>query len=122
MLNVTLDEVKGIVTLIPDEALSENDFVSASNTIDPYIEKAGRINGLIIRIDKFPGWESFGALIKHFSFVKKHHKKVSHVAFVTDSAFGDFAEKVLEHFVSAEVKHFTSDALDEAEKWILNTD
>ena len=122
MLNVELDKVTGIATLRPDGALSENDFESASIVIDPYIEKSGKLKGLIISTKTFPGWGSFGSLIKHFKFVKEHHKKVSHVALVTDSVLGDFAEKIAEHFVSAEIKHFAFDELSNAQSWILNAE
>ena len=48
MLNVKLDEVSGIATLKPDGALSEKDFKSALSVIDSYIEKTGKLKGLII--------------------------------------------------------------------------
>ena len=77
MLKVGLNEATGIAILKPDGALSKKDFIYASSVIDPYIEKAGRLKGVIINTRKFPGWESFGSLIKHFKFVKGHHKKLS---------------------------------------------
>ncbi|MGR8998894.1 MAG: STAS/SEC14 domain-containing protein [Gammaproteobacteria bacterium] len=122
MLNVELDEINGIAILSPNGALSEKDFESASSVIDSYIEKYGNLKGLIINTKTFPGWESFGSLIKHFKFVKEHHKKVSHVALVTDSVLGDFGEKIADHFVSAEIKHFAFDDLNKAQSWILNTE
>ena len=122
MLKVELNEATGIAILKPDGALSEKDFIYASSVIDPYIEKAGKLNGLIISTRKFPGWESFGSLIKHFKFIKEHHKKLSHVAIVTDSVLGDFAERIVTHFVSAEIKHFAFDELSKAQSWILNAD
>ena len=122
MLKVELNEATGIAILKPDGALSEKDFIYASCVIDPYIEKAGKLNGLIISTRKFPGWESFGSLIKHFKFVKEHHKKLSHVAIVTDSVLGDFAEIIVTHFVSAEIKHFAFDELSKAQSWVLGDD
>ena len=122
MLNVELDEVNGIATLSPNGALSEKDFESASILIDPYIDKYGSLKGLIINTKTFPGWESFGSLIKHFKFVKEHHKKVSHVALVTDSVLGDFGEKIADHFISAEIKHFPFDDLNNAQSWILTAE
>ena len=122
MLIVELDEATGLAILKPDGALSEKDFIYASSVIDPYIEKAGKLNGLIINTRKFPGWESFGSLIKHFKFIKEHHKKLSHVAIVTDSVLGGFAEKIVAHFVSAEIKHFAFDELSKAKSWVLGAD
>lgn len=88
MLTVNLDEIDGIAILEPDGELSETDFISASKIIDPYIEKSGKLNGLIIHVKSFPGWDSFSALLTHLSFVKDHHKKVAYIAFVTESPLG----------------------------------
>ena len=122
MLKIELNEATGVAILKPDGALSEKDFIYASSVIDPYIEKAGKLSGLIISTRKFPGWESFGSLIKHFKFVKDHHKKLSHVAIVTDSVLGGFAEIILPHFVSAKIKHFAFEELSKAQSWVLGAD
>jgi hypothetical protein len=122
MLIVELDEATGMAILKPDGALSKKDFIYASSVIDPYIEKSGKLNGLIISTRKFPGWESFGSLIKHFKFVKDHHKQFSHEAIVTDSVLGHFAEIIVTHFVSSEIKHFSFDNLNKAQRWILGAD
>ena len=118
MLNVKLNETNGIAILEPDSKLSEEDFKSAASIIDPYLEKSGELNGIIIHAKSFPGWDSFSALITHLKFVKEHHKKISHVAFVSDSPIGTFAEHVASHFVSAEVKSFSFNELEESMKWI----
>jgi hypothetical protein len=118
MLTVNLNEIEGIAILEPDSELSEADFISAAKIIDPYIEKFGKLSGIIIHVKSFPGWDSFSALIRHLKFVKEHHKKVSHVAFVTDSPIGGIAEHVASHFVSAKIKSFTFSELEEARRWI----
>jgi len=121
MLNVQLNEKESIVTLIPDGALSENDFQLATTIIDPFIEKSGKLNGIIIYVETFPGWDSFAALSTHLKFVNEHHKKVSCVAFVTNSLLGGLAEHIASHFVSAQVKSFSFNALDDAKEWISNS-
>lgn len=109
MLKVNLSEVEGIAVLEPDGELSESDFKNAAETIDPYIEKVGKLNGLIIHVRSFPGWDSFTSFITHMQFVKQHHKKVSRIAFVTDSPIGSIAENIASHFVNAEIKNFSFD-------------
>ena len=121
MLHVELNDDTGIATLTPDGALAESDFITATNVIDSYLEKTDKLNGIIIHTKQFPGWDSFASLMKHFKFVKDHHKKVSHVAVVTDSVIGDFAEKIVAHFIAAEIRHFAFDDLNKARDWILNT-
>jgi hypothetical protein len=110
MLNVQLNEKESIVTLKPDGALSENDFLLATTIIDPFIEKSGKLNGIIIYVETFPGWDSFAALSTHLKFVNEHHKKVSCVAFVTNSLLGGFSEHIASHFVAAQVKSFSFNA------------
>ena len=119
MLKVNLDEVKAIAFLEPVGELSEKNFISAAKIIDPYLKKVGKLNGIIIHVKSFPAWDSFGALIGHLKFIEEHHKKVSRVAFVTDSSVGGFVKYVASHFIVAESKKFAFSEMDKAEKWIL---
>ena len=121
MLNIHLDEKNGIAIFEPDEKLSESDFKSAVKIIDPYVNKSGKLNGLVIATRAFPGWESFAALLSHLSFVKDHHKKISFIAFVTDSPIGNLAEHVANHFVSAQIKSFKYSELQAAKTWIIKS-
>ncbi len=120
MLNIDLIKESGLAIVQPEGALSESDFDSVASVIDPYLEEHGELRGLIIYTKDFPGWDSFGAMLKHFKFVKDHQQKISHVALVTDSAIGNLAEKIAGHFISAKVKHFPYNQLVDAKSWILD--
>ncbi len=119
MLSINLNEVEGIAILKPNGKLCKEDFISAAKIINPYIEKSGKLNGIVIQVKSFPGWDSFSALITHLKFIKEHHKKVSHVAFVTDSPIGKFAAHIGSHFVNAEIRSFSFGELEDAKYWIL---
>ena len=119
MLNVEIDDINGLAILTPDGPLSADDFVHVAAIIDPYIEKDGKLNGLIIATESFPGWDSFAALLSHIRFVRDHHRHVKKVALVTNSPFGDLAEDLAEHFVSAAVESFDFDELDAAKAWMI---
>ena len=118
MLNIKLDRAAGLAIVQPEGALSEGDFETVADVIDPYLEAHGKLIGLIIYTKDFPGWDSLGAMIKHFKFVKGHHQKLSHVALVTDAKIGKVAEAIAGHFVSADIKHFPYDRFDDAKRWI----
>jgi len=118
MLSVKIDDQKSIALFEPHGPLSEGDFKSAVEVVDPWIEKNGRLRGLIIKTRSFPGWETFGALSSHLSFVREHHKKIRRVAFVTDSVLGNIAENLAGHFVSAKIKRFPYESLEQATTWI----
>lgn len=122
MLNIELDSEAGLAIVRPEDVLSESDFDTVASVIDPYLEERGKLRGLIIYTKDFPGWESFGAMLKHFKFVKDHHQKLSHVALVTDSRIGNVAEKIAGHFVAADVKHFPYSQFADARSWILDAE
>ena len=48
MLSAEIDEAMGIAILGPDGPLSKDDFESVAKAIDPYIQKTGKLNGLVI--------------------------------------------------------------------------
>jgi hypothetical protein len=122
MLNIDLNKETGLVIVQPEGTLSESDFDTLASITDPYLEEHGKLNGLIIYTKDFPGWDSFGAMLKHFKFVKDHQQKLSHVALVTDSAIGNLAEKIADHFISAEVKYFPYSQVADAKSWILDAE
>ena len=119
MLKVTIHEEDGIAVLEPNGALTQADFEAAATIIDPFIERRGGLNGIMIHIKEFPGWDSFSAMLTHLKFVRDHHTKIARVAMVTDSIVGDLAEVLTGHFIQAEVKHFGFNAFKEARLWVL---
>ena len=118
MINVDLSIDDGILMVMPEGRLEADDFKELANVADPYIEENGKLNGLMIYTESFPGWEDFGALASHFRFVKNHHRNLAKVALVTDSKIATVAESLAKHFVSAEIKHFDYSDKDTALDWL----
>ena len=118
MIEIDLNEADGIVTITPKGALRQTDFEAIAAQVDPYIEANGKLNGLIIYTQNFPGWEDFAALISHFKFVRHHQQHIKRVAAVTDSCFLSILPVVADHFVAAEVKHFDYTKRMNAVRWI----
>ena len=50
MIEVKLNEDAGIVTVVPSTPLHKEDFTHLANEVDPYIEKEGKLKGLIIQV------------------------------------------------------------------------
>jgi len=117
MLEVTLDKERGLLHLAPHGPLSEEDFARAAQVADPFIERNGKLKGIVVDAPAFPGWDSFGALAAHIRFVRDHHRNISRVALVSDSHLGSIAETLGSHFVSAEVRHFPAGEVEAAAMW-----
>jgi SpoIIAA-like len=119
MIEHDLDTEHSILHVQPKSAIARDDFVKLAEAVDPHIEATGGLAGLIIEAPGFPGWDSFGAMVNQFRFVRDHHKRIKKVAVVTDSKIGDVAERLTSHFVSAEIKHFPAGQIEAARQWIL---
>jgi SpoIIAA-like len=83
-----------------------------------FIAENGKLTGLLICANAFPGWDSFAALVSHLKFVRDHHRQVARVAAVTDSEFLRIMPHIAKHFVSAQVRQFSSDEKTEALAWL----
>ena len=118
MLEYTLNAADGILEINPLSQLSSDDFKALNNAVDGYIVEHGALTGIIISADPFPGWEDFGALVSHLKFVRSAQQDVSRVAVVTDNSVLTIIPKVVDHFISAEVRHFDSSQRDEAMGWL----
>lgn len=106
MIKHELHRDEGILVVTPDGPLSRADFEALAREVDPYLEKTGRLHGLMIYTESFPGWDGFAGLVSHLRFVKDHHRRIEKVAAVTDSGFLTIVPRVAAHFVKAEIRHF----------------
>ena len=118
MIKFELLKDSGVLLVQPQAALSADDFRAVARTVDPYIEAHGTLTGLMIEAPRFPGWESFGALIEHLKFVRDHHRNIDRVAAVTDSEFLKIAPKIAEHFAHPEIRTFASNEKARALSWL----
>ena len=120
MIDYTLDETNSVLHVRPAGPLQKDDFEALSQEVDPFIERTGRLNGLLLEVAHFPGWTNVAAAINHFRFVRDHHRKIKKVAIVTDSLLSEAAEHIASHAVAATIKHFPFGHLDEAKTWLAS--
>jgi len=118
MANFDLDYRKRVLHVAPESALDAEDFSALESAIAPVLARDGALNGLVLEIGRFPGWDSLPALRRHLRFVRDHHEHVRRVAIVTDDALAALLEKLAAHFVSAEVRRFDAAGLDAAREWV----
>ena len=119
MFEFHLDDMVGIVTVRPYDALKSEDFNRLRESVDNYIAKVGILQGLIIDTTSFAGWNDFDAFKTHMKFIEMHHKKIARVAFVCDSTILSLVPIVADFFLQAEVKSFGT--VEDAQQWINDT-
>lgn len=118
MISHELLRDEGILIVSPQGRLESADFTRLAQEVDPYIQEKGKLAGLMIYAEAFPGWDDLGALLSHLKFVRDHHKFITKVAAVTDSTLLSIMPRVVDHFVSAEVRHFDYRDKDAALAWL----
>ena len=89
-----------------------------SAEIDPLVQEKGHLNGLLLIVPHFPGWEDFDALFAHLSFVRHHHKQVEKVAVVSSERLFSLLVKEVSgnHFFHPEIRVFSDEG--EAKQWL----
>jgi len=112
----------GILIVTPHGPLESSDFARLAEEIDPFIEEKGKLNGLMIYAESFPGWNDFAALVSHLKFVKNHHERIERIAAVTDSGFLSILPRVARHFVRANIRHFDRRDKKHALDWLNGLD
>ena len=120
MIRYELNPEEGILIVTPEAPLESVDFEKLANEVDPYIEKTGKLHGLLIQAESFPGWKNFGGLVSHLKFIRNHHREIEKIAAVTDSGFLSIMPRITNHFVKAEVRHFNFNDKEKAMKWLKN--
>ena len=118
MLNYELNRAESILIVKPIGPLESTDFEKLVQEVDPYIRENGKLDGMMIYANSFPGWDNFAAFLSHIKFVKNHHQKIKKIAAVTDSSFLSIMPQVANHFVQAEIRHFDYDDKDAALNWL----
>jgi len=112
-----LIEERGVLLVQPHGPLGPEDFDAIALTVDPWIESGRELNGLVVHVRAFPGWESIGGFVRHVQFVRDHHRKIRRVALAADGRLAKLAPALVETFVAAEVRHFAADEVDRAIEW-----
>lgn len=118
MLAFHINTLDGILSLEPSGPLQSSDFEALAREVDPYIEKNGSLNGLLIHAPSFPGWVDFAAFLSHIRFVKSHQHYIKRIAAVSDSGILSVLPDIAKHFVQAEIRHFDYADHDVALAWL----
>ena len=118
MLHHQIDPVTRILTVTPSGELSATDFKELTDVVDEYNHRSGPLQGLMILTEHFPGWDSFGALFRHLKFIREHRYQVRKVAAVSDSGILTVMPHIVDHFLQAEVRHFTFANKEQALQWL----
>lgn len=118
MLRITDDRAHCCLVLEPTGSLSRSDLDRLGERFDQVVKETGRAPNLVVHAASFPSWADLGALARHLRFIRRNHKRVGRVAFVSDARALDRASAFARRLVSAELRHFPESQLSDALAWV----
>jgi hypothetical protein len=117
-LSFELLEERGVLIMQPNGELEAADFERVDARLDPYLQEAGVLNGVMIVAEHFPGWDDLAALTSHLRFVRDHHGKIRRLALVTSDRLVSSVPRLASRFVGAEIRAFPMQERDAALLWV----
>lgn len=116
--NVESDTVHVCVT----DALSTQDIEKLRDAVDEFFNDNDRAPALLVEAKSTPSWDSVATLKEHLQLVMKRHKLIRKVAVVGDAYALTIVPSLLDLFVGAKIRQFSSARLSEAEEWAAAQD
>ena len=118
MLNYDFRYDFGILVLKPEGPLEAADFKALAGRVDAYLDRHGKLRGVMLYARVFPGWKDLGALAAHLQFVRLHHHRIEKVAVVADGGIASVMPRIARYFLDAEVRNFDLCDVDAAWNWL----
>ncbi len=117
-MQMQLDREAGVLVIEPVAPLSQADLAELSGLLDPYLEKAGRLKGLMIDTRALPGWHGLASMLAHKDFIRIHAGRIDRVAFVTDSDVASIVAKLIDFALPPAARRFHWDERSAALAWL----
>jgi hypothetical protein len=118
MLYFELLRTRNILIVTADGPLERTDFEHFAKEIDPVIAAKGTLTGLLIYVNRFPGWRDFKAFTAHIKFIAGHHRRIDRIAAVTSSDFLKTMTRIFGCLVKPDIKSFDLEQETEALAWL----
>ena len=120
MLYTKIDNSKKVAVLEADSPLTKADFANSTKLFREYTSKNGRLRGLIIYTEVFPGWGSIGDFPYHMRYAMEHKEKAERVAFVTNSLWVILVRPFGRLLTGTKTRVFSYSEFSNAEEWVLS--
>lgn len=118
MLDLELTRETGVLIAEPDGPLCAEDFDRMAALLDPYLDEAKRLRGLLVDTRRLPGWDGMRSMLAHERFVRGHAPRIDKVAIVTDSDVATVIAWVADLALSPQIRRFAWNERHEAMAWL----
>ena len=117
MLNSDIKSHEKIINATSEGHIDSDEIKSFARQVNDYINETDQVPSLVLFVKSVADRADFNTLKNHLEFVRDHHAPVRKVAIISYSNLLWLAKSVVDHFVSAKVRRFNEDAIDDAIAW-----
>lgn len=118
MISHTLLRDDGVLLLHPEAPLEASDFQVLASEVDPYIAEHGKLQGLMLVIERFPGWRNFAGFRSQVRFIRRHFAKIRKVAAVTDNKLIAVFQRTMAFLLGRKYRRFGYADRETALAWL----
>jgi hypothetical protein len=118
MVEIHVQADEGVIEVTVHGKLESVDLESIASKADEIIAQEGRIQGLVLNISEFGGWDSLHTFLEHMKIIKGHHKHVERIAAVGDASWQKLLPNLTSLFVKADVRTFNVSHIASAQEWV----
>jgi hypothetical protein len=118
MLDPSLDRARSLLVLEVSGPITAADIDRLAALLDPWLEEAGRLRGLLIDARRNPGWSDIEAILRHERFLRDHAPHIDRIAVVTDSDLVALLTRLAARGVPPEIRRFPWAEYHAAMAWL----
>jgi hypothetical protein len=121
VLELELMREIGVLVAEPEGPLAAEDFDRMAALLDPYLDQAGRLKGLLVDTRRLPGWDGLPGLLAHERFLRGHAPRIDRVAIVTDSDAAGLLAWMADLALAPQVRRFAWSERHAAMDWLAGS-
>ncbi|MDR6757869.1 hypothetical protein J2Y48_003166 [Mycoplana sp. BE70] len=106
------------MTVIEHACLERTDLERIATELGLAVRSHGKLNGLMITIETFPGWKGFEALAAHLKFASNHHRLIERIAIVISNRLLRIIPAAARYFVHPEIRSFDFQQRAQVLSWL----
>ncbi|WP_203423346.1 STAS/SEC14 domain-containing protein [Sinorhizobium sp. BG8] len=109
---------ENILIVTPQGPLEQANFETIAREVELAVRSHGELAGLMLVIENFPGWKSFGAVAAHLKFISSHHRQIERIAVLTSSKLLRIVPTLARYFVHPKIRTFDFQQRTMALSWL----
>ncbi len=120
MIKATFDTPIKLAHLELEDECEQTHILTASETINQFVSEGAELTSLMLSVEKYDHWESFGQLTDNFLIDENVLSQIKKVAIVTNNPVFETGTNLSALFSSAKLSIYSYCEYDQAMAWLAD--